>query len=72
MITITLDEELLTALVFAAAQSSCVFNRNTLQENQLWHLHCCDYNEPDRSLGDRYAEEIAELKKELAACYREK
>lgn len=46
MITITLDEELLTALVFAAAQSSCGFNRNTLQENQLWHLHCCDYNEP--------------------------
>ncbi|HFR3750158.1 hypothetical protein ACTGXK_08090 [Streptococcus suis] len=46
MITIQLDEELLTALVFAAAQSSCGFNRNTLQENQLWHLHCCDYNEP--------------------------
>ncbi|WP_449454424.1 hypothetical protein [Streptococcus suis] len=46
MITIQLDEELLTALVFAAAQSSCGFNRNTLRENQLWHLHCCDYNEP--------------------------
>ncbi|WP_029185822.1 hypothetical protein [Streptococcus suis] len=46
MITITLDEELLTALVFAAAQSSCAFDRNALKENQLWHLHCCDYNEP--------------------------
>ncbi|CYU52312.1 TPA: hypothetical protein U1628_000217 [Streptococcus suis] len=46
MITITLDEELLTALVFAAAQSSCVFDRNALEENQLWLLHCCDYNEP--------------------------
>lgn len=46
MITIQLDEELLTVLVFAAAQSSCGFNRNTLRENQLWHLDCCDYNEP--------------------------
>ncbi|HEM3628883.1 TPA: hypothetical protein U1C31_001146 [Streptococcus suis] len=46
MVTIQLDEELLTALVFAAAQSSCGFNQNILQENQLWHLHCCDYNEP--------------------------
>ncbi|HEP1845042.1 TPA: hypothetical protein VCA72_002237 [Streptococcus suis] len=46
MITIQLDEELLTALVFAAAQSSCSFNRNVLQENQLWQFHCCDYNEP--------------------------
>ncbi len=34
MITIQLDEELLTALVFAAAQSSCGFNQNILQENQ--------------------------------------
>lgn len=46
MITIKLDEEMLIALIFAAAQSSCGFNRNTLRENQLWHLHCCDYNEP--------------------------
>lgn len=46
MITIQLDEETLTTLIFAAAQSSCCFDRNVLKDNQMWHLYCCDYNEP--------------------------
>lgn len=43
-ITITLEDNELTELIFAAAQSSCAFDRNSLKERQMWHLHCCDYN----------------------------
>ncbi|HER3762576.1 TPA: hypothetical protein VKG55_001398, partial [Streptococcus pyogenes] len=45
-ITITLEEDMLVNLIFAAAQSSCGFDRNIIKENQMWHLHCCDYNQP--------------------------
>lgn len=46
MVTIQLDEETLTTFIFAAAQSSCAFDRNAIKENQMWQLDCCDYNEP--------------------------
>ena len=45
-ITITLENSELIKLIFAAAQSSCAFDRNSLKERQMWHLHCCDYNHP--------------------------
>ena len=45
-ITITFEDDVLTELIFAAAQSFCGFNRNCLKERQMWHLHCCDYNQP--------------------------
>ncbi|HEK9983377.1 TPA: hypothetical protein TT553_000194 [Streptococcus equi subsp. zooepidemicus] len=45
-ITITLEEDILVNLIFAAAQSSCGFDRNIIKENQMWHLDCCDYNQP--------------------------
>lgn len=44
-ITIELEEDEIVGLIHGCAQSSCAFNRNHVEEN-LWHLHCCDYNEP--------------------------
>ena len=37
-ITITLENSELIKLIFAAAQSSCAFDRNSLKERQMWHL----------------------------------
>lgn len=44
--TIHLDEENLIALIYAAAQGSCGFDKQQLPYEHLEHLHCCDYNEP--------------------------
>lgn len=44
-ITIELTEDDLIALLHGCAQSSCAFNRNHVQDD-MWHLHCCEYNEP--------------------------
>lgn len=45
MITLQLTEEELITLLFAASQQSCAFDRRYV-EHDLWHLQCCDYNEP--------------------------
>lgn len=45
IMTITLEESDLIALLHATAHRSCGYDKNTI-ENNLWHLHCCDYNEP--------------------------
>lgn len=44
-VSLTLSEEDLISIIFAAAQSSCAFNQKQIEHN-LWHLHCCDYNSP--------------------------
>lgn len=44
-VSLTLSEEDLISIIFAAAQSSCAFDQKQIEHN-LWHLHCCDYNEP--------------------------
>ena len=44
-ITINLDEDDLIALLHGCAQSSCGYNRDHV-EDDMWNLHCCEYNEP--------------------------
>lgn len=44
-ITIELAEDDLIALLHGCAQSSCGYNRDHV-EDDMWHLHCCEYNEP--------------------------
>lgn len=43
-ITIELAEDDLIALLHGCAQLSCAFGRNNIKDD-MWHLHCCDYNE---------------------------
>lgn len=44
-INITLDEYDLIALLHAAAQQSCGYDRHAI-DTSLPEFHCCDYNEP--------------------------